>query len=751
MSLIDSPGHSDFSGEVSAALRLSDGAILVVDPADAKGRALCPQTETVLRQALAERVRPVLFLNKMDRLIAEMQLEPEEIYAKFERTIEAVNAIIEEYQPEGMDFTVSPLKGNVAFGSGLEQWAFTLDTFAQLLTPAGGNPAKLRSKLWGAHFKDASTGKWTTGALTGAGAAPLPRGFCQYVVKPIADIFQAAEAEDKARLQKMGARCGVTLSDRDVADARPKDVRRQLLREWLPIAPALLTLVEQHLPSPRQAQVYRAGPLYEGDADDEFVRSMQECNPEGPLMIYVSKLFAATGGKSANVKQLTAYGRVFSGTVRAGDQVYVVGPTYVPGEKGDVFKVKIRDVVTVMGGRTVRAEQAMAGQLVGLEGIDRCLAKTGCVLSDPRAHRLRVMQFSVTPIVQLAIHTDKPGDSLKVVEKLQLLAKSDPCLRMVTNEHTQEIIMAGVGELHLEVRVKDLAALSGVEVRTSKPVVQYAECITADQPVDCVAKSTNGHNALHVRAMPLADELVADLESGAVSMAQAVLERTTRLHELHGWDRDTARRIMAIENGNVLVDSTTGISLADIRENVILGFREVCNNGVVAGEPLRGLRFDVFDAKIHSDPVHRRADSIVPMTRKVLSGAVLTHAPRLVEPVFRVEVTLPGDVMGAYCRVIKQRRGEIIDDIMEGSLHTISAFLPVADAFGLSEDLRGATSGRAFPQINFDHWQIMPEDPTVAGSRTNTIALEARARKGLAPQAVPTADMFLQRLPTKRN
>merc|ERR1711935_885811 len=130
LNIIDSPGHVDFSSEVTAALRVTDGALVVVDYVE----GVCVQTETVLRQALAEKIKPVLFINKVDRGILELQVDGETMYQNFQRVIENANVIISTYECEDMGEAqqVDPVNGTVAFGSALFGWAFTITMFAKV-------------------------------------------------------------------------------------------------------------------------------------------------------------------------------------------------------------------------------------------------------------------------------------------------------------------------------------------------------------------------------------------------------------------------------------------------------------------------------------------------------------------------------------------------------------------------------------------------------------------------------------------
>ena len=146
INLIDSPGHVDFSSEVTAALRVTDGALVVVDCIE----GVCVQTETVLRQALGERIKPVVIVNKVDRALLELQVEKEELYQSFSRTIESVNVIIATYFDKALgDVQVYPNKGTVAFGSGLHGWAFTVRQFgSKYAKKFGVDKTKMTERLW---------------------------------------------------------------------------------------------------------------------------------------------------------------------------------------------------------------------------------------------------------------------------------------------------------------------------------------------------------------------------------------------------------------------------------------------------------------------------------------------------------------------------------------------------------------------------------------------------------------------------
>merc|ERR1712170_192269 len=187
INLIDSPGHVDFSSEVTAALRVNEGDLVVVDCVS----GVCVQTETVLRQAIGERIKPVLFMNKMDLALLPLQLGSEDLYQTFCRIVENVNVIIATYAdddgPMGI-VRVDPSNASVGFGSGLHGWAFTIKQFAELYaTKFGVDIDKLMKKLWGDHFYNpkAKEKKWMKEQAPG-----YNRGFTQYILDPIYKVFE---------------------------------------------------------------------------------------------------------------------------------------------------------------------------------------------------------------------------------------------------------------------------------------------------------------------------------------------------------------------------------------------------------------------------------------------------------------------------------------------------------------------------------------------------------------------------------
>ncbi|CAO2195003.1 unnamed protein product [Urochloa humidicola] len=287
VNLVDCPGHVDFSPEVTAALRLTDGALVVVDCVE----GVRVQTQTVLRQALGERIKPVLAVNKLDRFFLELQLDGEKTYQALRRVIEDANAVINMYTDINLgDCHMCPANGTVAFAAGLHGWAFTLSRFAAMYSSKFGvDEAKMSERLWGENYFDPETMKWTSSRTK---SATCQRGFVQFCYQPVRMLIDACDSNDKTVLWSMLGKLGVELKV-EARDLSGKHLMRRVMQAWLPAGEVLLDMLVLHLPSPASAQRYRVDSLYDGSLDDSYAKAIRNCDADGPLVIYVAKMVPA--------------------------------------------------------------------------------------------------------------------------------------------------------------------------------------------------------------------------------------------------------------------------------------------------------------------------------------------------------------------------------------------------------------------------------------------------------------------------
>jgi elongation factor 2 len=361
------------------------------------------------------------------------------------------------------------------------------------------------------------------------------------------------------------------------------------------------------------------------------------------------------------------------------------------------------------------------------------------------------MRYSVSPVVRIAVRPKDPNDLPKFVEGLAKMAKADPLVLVISTEN--EHIVAGCGELHLEICLNDLEKdYAKCGIVKSEPVVPYKETVNAVSSQTCLAKSPNKHNKLFISAEPLKEELVVEIENGTIKKADDLKVTARTLIDKYDWDQHDARKLWTFgpENSgpNFLVDQTKAVQfLNEIRDSMENAFQWVTREGVVAEENMRGIRFNILDVELHTDAVHRGGAQIIPTARRAYYAAEWTAEPRFQEPVYLVDIATPSDVMNGIYQCFNQKRGVVFSEesVAGTPLLNVKAYLPVSESFGFTNYLRQLTSGQAFPQCVFDHWEVIQSDPFDNKSKAYAICMGIRKRKGLK-QELPILADYLDKL-----
>jgi len=412
----------------------------------------------------------------------------------------------------------------------------------------------------------------------------------------------------------------------------------------------------------------------------------------------------------------------------------------------------IQRTILMMGRNVEAIEDVPSGNICGLVGVDQFLAKSGTITTSESAHNIKVMKFSVSPVVRVAVEPKNASDLPKLVEGLKRLSKSDPCVQCYTEESGEHIV-AGAGELHLEICLKDLEEdHAQVPLKTGDPVVGYRETIQAESSITALSKSPNKHNRIFMKAMPLENELSKAIEEGKVSPRDEPKARARVLADDYGWDVTDARRIWCFgpdtTGPNILVDTTKGVQyMNEIKDSCVAAFQWATKEGVCCEENMRGCRFNILDVALHADAIHRGGGQIIPTCRRVVYASVLTAQPTIQEPIYLVEIQCPESVIGGIYSVLNRRRGHVFSEEQRPGtpLYNVKAYLPVNESFGFPADLRSHTGGQAFPQSVFDHWQVMTGNPLEEGNKVYDIVTGVRVRKGLNKE-VPTLDRYYDKL-----
>ena len=640
INLIDTPGHVDFGGDVTRAMRAVDGCFILACAVEGP----MPQTETVVRQALKEKVKPVLFINKVDRLINELQVTPEDMMERFKETITKVNKLIRQFAPEEKkkEWQVSVGDGTVAFGSAYHNWGITVPYMAKS----------------GISFKD---------------------------------IFEYCNNEQQRELAQKA-----------------------------PVHEVLLDMAVTNLPGPVEAQPYRIPNIWTGDLDTPIGKAMVTCDPDAELAMMITKIWMDPHAGEV------AVGRLYSGAINQGESVYAIGAAKPE---------RVQQVSMMVGGDRITVPKVVAGNIAAITGIRSAAA--GVTLSrDKDFTPFEAIRHYSDPVVTVAVEPKSMKDLPKFIDALRSLAKSDASLQVMTNQETGEALLAGMGELHLEITVYRLEEEQNIKVKVSPPIVVYRESVEGNNKGRSFeGKSPNRHNRFMMECEPLSAEVVAALREGhfgnGTIRSGDAKEIGSKFGEF-GMDKDLMRKIYAINGTNVLVNDTKGIQgLHETRELIIEAFNEVCKKGPVADEPVMGMMVRLVDAKLHEDAIHRGPAQTIPAVRNGIKGAMLRARTVLMEPMQRSHVSVPNDWLGQVTREITNRRGIIEDMPSEGEATTVIGTLPVAETFGFSNDIRAASQGRAVWNSENIGFEMLPPQ------LFDKVVGEIRTRKGLKPEPNP--------------
>lgn len=631
INLIDSPGHVDFSSEVSTAVRLCDGAIVVVDAVE----GVCPQTQVVLRQAWLENIRPVLVINKIDRLIGELKFTSQEAYNHLKKILEQVNAVTgslftskvleeraekdaqqqkqEQDDPSqsssgeqvydwsaGLEETddshlyFSPDQGNVVFASAIDGWGFRINQFAQIYSQKMGIRSDVLLKtLWGDFFLNLKAKKIMRGAQS-KGKKPL---FVQLVLDNIWSLYDAVVTRrDKEKVEKVVASLGVKVAARDLRHSDPKVLLSAICSQWLPLSKAVLSMVCEKLPSPLDMAAERVEKLMSVGArsfdslpeqTQQLKRAFLECSKEdmAPVIVFVSKMFAVDSTALPQNKQrpltqeeiaqrrelarqrhaeklaanqgaecpesahadtisqtatsagenstgdgflstqmealivkdppsstaeeehrehFVAFARVYSGVVRRGQKVFVLGPKYDPMQAlkmlpesttaSDALQpvvphlacCSVESLYLLMGRELEELQEVPPGNVLGIGGMEDFILKSATVSTTLACPPFTPLNFEATPIVRVAIEPKHPSEMPKLVRGMKLLNQADPCAEVLIQE-TGEHVLVTAGEVHLQRCLDDLKErFAKIEISASEPIIPFRETVIRPPKVDMV-------------------------------------------------------------------------------------------------------------------------------------------------------------------------------------------------------------------------------------------------------------------------
>lgn len=650
-------------------------------------------------------------------MILELKLPPADAYFKLLHTIEEVNKIVSTYNgvTGSKNPRLSPELGNVCFASAQHGWSFTLPSFAQKYKDSADEEA-MAKRLWGDWYFDPASRAFSK-KKGGNNSVGLVRTFVQFVLEPIYKLYSQVIGESPEDLVVVCKRLGVALKNSEVhMDAKP--LLRVVMSRFFKNPAGFVDMVVQHVLPPSATGSTKVQLNYAGSQTSPLAKAMCSCDASGPLMINVVKLYNTPDGT-----KFLALGRIYSGTVRTGQRVRVLGEAYSTDDDEDMCLAEV-SAVYVPGARfSLEVSSARAGNLVLLEGVDDPIKKTATIAditaASEEAAIFRPLQFgTAAAVMKVAVEPLKPSELPKLVTALRRINKSYPCVTTKVEESGEHVIL-GTGELYLDCILHDLRNLyADLEIKVADPAVAFCETVVESSSIKCFSETPNKRNKLTLMAEPLESGLATDIESGAIRLTWDRKTIGDFFQNKYDWDLLASRSVWAFgpdECGpNLLMDDTLPSEvdkrlLGTVRESIVQGFKWGCREGPLCDEPVRNAKFKILDATVTSEPLHRGGGQIIPTARRVVYSSFLMATPRLMEPVYSMEIQAPADVIQVchiyiflICKcsfsqnffancffgqaiypVLARRRGHIVHDAPKpgAPFYVVRAFVPVMDRY----------------------------------------------------------------------
>ncbi|EYC15160.1 hypothetical protein Y032_0038g3661 [Ancylostoma ceylanicum] len=712
LNTIDTPGHVNFSDEVTAAYRLCDGVVIVVDAHE----GVMMNTERVIRHAVQERLPITLCVNKIDRLILELKMPPADAYYKLRLVIDQVNALLQTFSED--DITVlSPLLQNVIFASGRYNVCFSLLSFANIYAERYGNinANEFARRLWGDIYFDKNTRKFSKKPPT----ANTQRTFVEFILEPLYKIFSQVVGDVDTCLPHMMSELNIKLT-REEQKMNVRPLIALICKRFFGDFKSFVDLVVKNIKSPIENAKTKVEHIWLGPAESKLASEMARCDANGPLMVHTTKNYPTADATSFRV-----LGRVMSGTIESNADVRVLGENYSIQDEEDCRRLTVGRLWVHVARYQIEVSRVPAGCWALIEGIDQPIVKTATIAEleyEEDMYIFRPLKFNTKSVVKMAIEPINPSELPKMLDGLRKVNKSYPLLTTRVEESGEHVLL-GTGELYMDSVMHDMRKVfSEIDIKVADPVVTFCETVVETSSLKCFAETPNKKNKITMISEPLEKGLAEDIENEVVQIGWNRRRIGEFFQTKYDWDLLAARSIWAfgpdIAGPNVLLDDTLPSEvdkqlLGTVRESLVQGFQWATREGPLCEEPIRNVKFKMLDAVIAKEPLYRGGGQVIPTARRCAYSAFLMATPRLMEPYFVVEVIAPADCVSSVYTVLAKRRGHVTTDapIPGSPMYSIKAFIPVMDSFGFETDLRTHTQGQAFCMSVFNHWQIVPGDP----------------------------------------
>ncbi|OHT11983.1 Elongation factor Tu GTP binding domain containing protein [Tritrichomonas foetus] len=709
MTVVDSPGHVDFEAEVSNAVRLADGCIILVDAVE----GVCVQTELVLRVAMREKLAAILVINKIDRLFVELGMDPQAAEIHLQQLLTEVNAATML-----QDSPFDPTLGNVVFASCQGKWGVSVPKVAcQWAEKLKISEETAINLFWDNNYYD-PVRKVITKKQPDAKSLTF---FAQSILMPIYKAYRDPKEISSTELQQMAKRLNVEIG--------PRDNAVNIIAKWMPLSVTLIENVLKFLHTPLQSQSEGLTSICPDlNMNEELFNGAVKVDSNTKTLAFAPKI--VHGGllrfpPGAPTYKFVAYLRVYCGSIKVGDKLYV---SHVKTET--VTEITVTSLYIFMGNELITINRAAAGCVVGI-GLNDPMLKQSTLSSVEDAPLFKSTTHYAQPIVKVSLEAEDLTQQATLVEGAELLAKIDPAV-VISNESNGQLLMSCMGEVHLQFCIDELKNyLAKVEFSVSEPLVPCKETVTKSSPKVSVSA---GATSIEASCFSLPKEAIDILEKKQALLATKDINNVNIINDIKEeltpiLGEKLVQNIIDVNSINILIADE---QFSSFHNSLIAGFRLCVSAGPLCEEPIFGVCFTVESVSIRQltleyllqmddESAFAPASSDAPLqfgeaigcTKEAFRAAFQEATPRILEPMYRCEVQSDFTVIGKTYEVLQAHRCKIVEEKQKEGINStfISCFLPVIESFGFPNDLGSKTSGKAYPQLVFSHFELVTDDP----------------------------------------
>ncbi|KAH0786323.1 hypothetical protein GPJ56_009709 [Histomonas meleagridis] len=721
LSLIDTPGHPDFLDQVICGLSIADGVIFCVDSIE----GLTNVGKRLLNQVIEFNLPMVLVITKIDRLILEVKLPPEEAHKKLRRIIEEVNTHLSQCQ---YPYRLSPELFNVAFTSAQFSLCFTCESIGLMynrnvsvnykfsedfhlrMNTKKTDGKAFGARLWGDYRVDGRR-------IITSTSKELPHPFLIFVLEPLYKVFTHVLSYEPKEFSRL-LHVPLTTSEEKLNTAPLLQI---VLSRIFGTFASLVQIIGENIPSP---------------CDKTLPESKSN------IVAFAPKFVPSTNGEN-----IYAIVRVFRGELKEGDQLFAIPESYRETQVDDPT-VTIGPIALPHVRYDTLIPKAVQGMIVKIQYTNPKLTEIS-TLTDVLANPLPPLLLPL-PLMKIAVEELDPNKHNEMIQSINSAILCYPGLKVnisINDEHT----LLGTGEMYLDCVMYDIRnTFQSIEVKVSDPFVVFNETVENKSLTICEAK-IDDNNSFGIIAEPLTNATLNGLETGHINSAKDLSKALQSL----GWDQLEADNVLCfgpnpIMGPNILVDDFGNLANFSnmIKMTIQRSFVWATQQGPLCDEMMRGVKIRIADVNINDEksliPV-----KIIPAVRKAIFASFMAAKPRLMEPVNYVEIITPPVCISFIKTLIEKRRGKVLKDdvpIQGTPLAVLTCEIPLVDSFGFEVDVRSKTKGQAFALQFFNRWNLVPGDPLNTEIQLRPLepspdfalsyefVLKTRRRKGLSEE-----------------